>query len=68
MGLPEVFVQSEFIRVCQIRSTLSKLGIVRHLFCWIPYSPRRFLLKIHNFRQPFDLVRRGITYTTIFFE
>ena len=63
MGPPEVLAQSEFIGVCQIWgalelvlivSPLSELGIVLRLFCWIPYSPRRFLLKIHNFFQPFD--------------
>ena len=37
-----------------IVSPLFKLRIVRRLFCWIYYSPRGVLLKIHNFCQPFD--------------
>ena len=48
------YVKFEALELVSIVSPLSKLGIMRHLFCWIPYLPRRFSLKIHNFCQPFD--------------
>ena len=31
------------LKLVSIVSPLSKLGIMRPLFCWIPYLPRRFL-------------------------
>ena len=57
VGAPEVLTQSEFIRVCRIRSTWScsiispssKLEIMHHLFCWIPYSLKNVLKKFKNF-------------------
>ena len=62
MAPPKGLAQSEFmeyvkfgaLELVSIVSPLSELRIVHCLFCWIPYSPRRFILKIHNFRQPFD--------------
>ena len=59
---PKGLAQSEFMEYVKfgelehvlIVSPLSELRIVHCLFCWIPYSPRRFMLKIHNFGQPFD--------------
>ena len=43
------YVKFGALKLVSIVSPLSELGIVRRLFCWIPYSPRRFMLKIHNF-------------------
>ena len=62
MAPPKGLAQSEFMEYVKfgalelvlIISPLSELIIVHCLFFWIPYSPRRFMLKIHNFRQPFD--------------
>ena len=59
---PKGLAQSEFmeyvkfgaLELVSIVSPLSELRIVHCLFFWIPYSPRRFMLKIHNFGQPFD--------------
>ena len=59
---PKGLAQSEFmeyvkfgaLELVSIVSPLSKLKIVHCLFFWIPYSPRRLMLKIHNFGQPFD--------------
>ena len=48
------YVKFEALTLVLIVSTLSELRIMRCLFFWIPYLPRRFLLKIHNFFQPFD--------------
>ena len=48
------YVKFGALELVSIVSPLFELGIIFHLFCWIPYSPRRFLLKIHNFFQPFD--------------
>ena len=62
MAPPKGLAQSEFmeyvkfgaLELVSIVSPFSKLRIVHCLFCWIPYSERRFMLKIHNFCQPFD--------------
>ena len=62
MAPPKGLAQSEFmeyvkfgaLELVSIVSPLSELRIVHCLFCWIPYSPRRFMLKIHNFGEPFD--------------
>ena len=62
MAPPKGLAQSEFmeyvkfgaLELVSIVSPLSELKIVHCLFCWIPYFPRRFLLKIHNLCQPFD--------------
>ena len=62
MAPPKGLAQSEFmeyvkfgaLELVSIVSPLSELRIVHCLFCWIPYLPRRFMLKIHNFGQLFD--------------
>ena len=62
MAPPKGLAQSEFMEYVKFGalellsnvSPLSKLRIVHCLFCWIPYFPRRFILKIHNFGQPLD--------------
>ena len=62
MAPPKGLAQSEFIEYVKFGalelvsnvSPLSELRIVHYLFCWIPYLPSRFMLKIHNFGQPFD--------------
>ena len=62
MAPPKGLAQSEFmeyvkfgaLELVSIVSPLSELRIFHCLFCWIPYFPRRFMLKIHNFGQPFD--------------
>ena len=62
MAPPKGLAQSEFMEYVKfealelvlIVSPLSELRIVHCLFCWIPYLARRFMLKIHNFGQPFD--------------
>ena len=60
MGSPKLdrslleYVKFGALELVSIVSPLSELGIMDHLFCWIPYFPRRFLLKIHNFCQPYD--------------
>ena len=59
---PKGLAQSEFMEYVKFRalepvsiiSPLSELRIVHCLFCWIPYFPRKYLLKFHNFFQPFD--------------
>ena len=48
------YVKFRALELVSIESPLSELRIMRRLFFWILYSPRRFLLKIHNFCQPFD--------------
>ena len=48
------YVKFGALEFVSIVSPLSELRIIHYLFCWIPCSPRRFLLKIHNFYQPFD--------------
>ena len=50
------YVKFGALEFVSIVSPFSELEIVRRLFCWIPYLPRRLLLKIHNFCQPFELV------------
>ena len=42
------YVKFRALELVSIVSPLSELRIVHCLFCWIPYSPRRFMLKIHN--------------------
>ena len=62
MAPPKGLAQSEFmeyvkfgaLELVSIVSPFSELRIVHCLFCWIPYLPRMFMLKIHNFGQPFD--------------
>ena len=62
MAPPKGLAQSEFmeyvkfgaLELVSIVSPLSELRIVHCLFCWIPYFPRRSMLKIYNFGQPFD--------------
>ena len=62
MAPPKGLAQSEFMEyvkfgaldLVSIVSPLSELRIVHCFFFWNPYSPRRFMLKIHNFGQPFD--------------
>ena len=62
MAPPKGLAQSEFmeyvkfgaLELVSIVSPFSELRIVHCLFFWIPYSPRRFMLKIPNFGQPFD--------------
>ena len=59
---PKGLAQSEFmeyvkfgaLNLVSIVSPLFELRIVHCLFFWILYFPRRFMLKIHNFGQPFD--------------
>ena len=59
---PKGLAQSEFMEYVKFRalepvsiiSPLSELRIVQCLFCWIPYLPRKYLLKFHNVCQPFD--------------
>ena len=59
---PKGLAQSEFMEYVKFRalepvsiiSPLSELRIVHCLFFWIPYLPRKYLLKFHNFCQPFD--------------
>ena len=59
---PKGLAQSEFMEYVKFRalkpvsiiSPLFELRIVHCLFCWIPYLPRKYLLKFHNFCQPFD--------------
>ena len=59
---PKGLAQSEFMEYVKFRalesvsiiSPLSELRIVHCLFCWIPYLPRKYFLKFHNFCQPFD--------------
>ena len=61
MAPPKGLAQSEFmeyvkfgaLELVSIVSPFSELRIVHCLFCSIPYSPRRLMLKIHNFGQPF---------------
>ena len=48
------YVKFGALELVSIVSPLSELKIVHCLFFWIPYSPRRLMLKIHNFGQPFD--------------
>ena len=43
------YVKFGALELVSIVSPLSELGIVSRLFCWIPYFPKRFLLKIPNF-------------------
>ena len=62
MPPPKGFAQPEFmdyvkfgaLELVSIVSPLTELRFVHCLFCWISYFPRRFMLKIHNFFQPFD--------------
>ena len=46
------YVKFRALKLVSIVSPLSELGIVHRFFCWIPYLPRRFMLKIHNLFQP----------------
>ena len=59
---PKGLAQSEFMEYVKFRalepvsiiSPLSELRIVHCLFFSFPYLPRKYLLKFHNFCQPFD--------------
>ena len=61
------YVKFGALELVSIVSPWSKLKIVHYLFCWIPYLPRKYLLKFHNFCQPFDLFIKSVRIRHCFF-
>ena len=79
MAPPKGLAQSEFmvyvkfgaLECVSIVSALSELRIVHCLFFWIPYSPRRFMLKfiifVNRLTNRFDWFIRAIRIQHCFF-